>query len=153
MTAPIYTVKTEGAVALVGATAKTVLTAVAHANSGLQLLSVKLGFDGVTASAVPVLVELCYCTFGTAGTGTSVTPTQTSGRVLAAGFTGLRNYSAEPTTMTVLEEWLISPNSSTALMDIPLGNEYDTALAQGFALRITAPAAVNCRATMAVTRI
>lgn len=153
MTAPIYTVKTEGAVALVAATAKTVLSAIAHANSGLQMTAIKLGFDGVTASAIPALVELCYCTFAGAGTGTSVTPTQKSGRVLTAGFTGLKNYSAEPTVMTVLDEWLISPNSSTALIDIPLGNEYDSAFSQGFALRITAPAVVNCRATMDVTRI
>ncbi len=41
----------------------------------------------------------------------------------------------------------------TEPIDIPLGNEYDSALAEGFVLRFTAPASVNVRATMDVSRI
>lgn len=156
MTAPIYSIITGGAVALSAATAKTILGAKAHANSGLQLSALRLGFDGVTASAVPVLVELCYCTWATNSPGTastSVTPAQKSGRVLTAGFTAAKTWTTEPTVLTVLDEWLITPNGGLALLDIPLGNEYDSALAEGFALRLTAPAAVNVRATMDLSRI
>lgn len=156
MAAPIYSIVTGGAVALSAATAKSILGVKAHANSGIQVSALRIGFDGVTASAVPVLVELCYCTFGANSPGTnstSVTPAQKSGRVLTAGFTAGKTWTTEPTTITVLDEWLLTPNGGLALIDIPLGNEYDSALAEGFVLRCTAPATVNVRATMDVSRI
>lgn len=156
MTAPIYSIVTGGAVALSAGVAKTILGAKAHANSGLQLLAVKIGFDGVTASAVPVLIELCYATFATNSPGTastSVTPAQKSGRVLAAGFTAGKTWTTEPTVLTVLDEWLLTPNGGTALVDLPLSTEYDTALAEGLVIRCTAPAIVNARATMDFQRI
>lgn len=156
MAAPIYSIVTGGAVALSAATAKSILGVKAHANSGIQVSALRIGFDGVTASAVPVLVELCYCTWATNSPGTnstSVTPAQKSGRVLTAGFTAGKTWTAEPTVLTVLDEWLLTPNGGLALVDIPLGNEYDSALAEGFVLRCTAPATVNVRATMDVSRI
>lgn len=157
MSAPIYSVVTGGAVALTAATAKTILGVKAHANSGLQLIGLKIGFDGVTATDKAVLVELCYCTWATNSPGTnstSVTPAQKSGRVLTAGFTAGKTWTTEPTTLTVLDEWLLTPIGGLVLQDIPLGNEYDTALAEGLAIRLTAPtSAVNVRATMDVTRI
>ena len=156
MTAPIYSIVT-GAVALVAATAKTVIGVRAHANSGLQLIALRLGFDGVLATAVPVLVELCYCTWATQPPGTlstSVTPVQKSGRVLAAGFTAGKDWTTtQPTVLTVLDAWPMTPNGGLALIDVPLGNECDCALAEGFALRFTAPAAVNVYAAMDVVRI
>ena len=154
--APIYSIVTGGAVALTAATAKCILGAKAHANSGLELTKLRLGFDGVTASAVPVLVELGYCTFATNSPGTastSVTPAQLSGRVLAAGFTAGKTWTTEPTVITVLEEWLLTPNGGAAWIDVPLSTEYDSAFAEGFVLRLTAPAAVNARATMHLLRI
>ncbi len=156
MAAPIYSIVTGGAVALSAATAKSVLGVKAHANSGIQLLKLRIGFDGVTASAVPVLCELGYCTFATNAPGTnstSVTPAQTAGRVLTAGFTAGKNWTAEPTVITVLDEWLLSPNGGAMWLDVPLGTEHDTALGEGLVLRLTAPASVNVRATMHVTRI
>ena len=37
-------------------------------------------------------------------------------------------------------------------LDAPLGTEADTALGEGFVIRCTAPATVNVRATMKVSR-
>lgn len=156
MPAPIYTGVTGGAIALTAATAKSILGAKAHANSGLLIRSIRVGFDGVTASAVPVLVETCYCTFATNSPGTassSVTPAQGMGRVLAAGFTMGKTWTTEPTAITVLDESLITPNGGTAWYDVPLAAEYDCALGEGFVIRCTAPASVNVRATLAVSRI
>lgn len=156
MSTPGYSIVTGGAVALAGATAKTILGAKAHANSGLQCTGFEVAFDGVTASAVPVLVELCYCTFGANPPGTnstSVTPAQMYGRVLTAGFTGAKTWTAEPTTITVLKEWLMAPDKGLIAYQFPLGQEPDTALGEGLALRLTAPAAVNVRGTMNVQRI
>jgi hypothetical protein len=150
-----YTVVTGGWVALSAATAKSILGVKAHANSGLDLFRYWLAFDGVTASAVPVLVELCYCTFGANPPGTnstSVTPAQKCGRVLTAGFTAGKTWTAEPTTITVLDEFALTPNSGTLGYDFPLDTEYDTALGEGLLIRCTAPATVNVRATMEVAR-
>lgn len=155
MPAPLYTGVTGGAVALTGGSPKTILGAKAHANSGLLLRKVKIGFDGVTASAVPVAVEICYCTFASNPPGTastSVTPAQENGRVLAAGFTMGKNWSTEPTVITVLDEFLIPAFMGQIIYDIPLGDEYDTALGEGFAIRCTAAANVNARGTIDVNR-
>lgn len=156
MAAPLYTGVTGGAVALAAATAKTILGAKAHANSGLLLKEAFVSFDGVTASAVPVLIEACYCTFATNVPGTnstSVTPLQLSGRVLAAGFTMGKTWTAgnEPTVLSVGAEILIHPQAGI-VYQIPLGDEWDCALGEGFAIRVTAPAIVNVRATMKVSR-
>ena len=152
-----YSIITGGAIALTAATAKTILGAKAHANSGLQLKSFEVAFDGVTASAVPVLVEVCYNTFGTNPPGTnstSVTPVQVYGRVLTAGFTAGKTWTAanEPTTISVIKEFLLAPDKGVIAYQWPLGQEPDTALGEGLSIRVNAPAGVNIRATMNVER-
>lgn len=156
MAAVGYAFTTEGAVALAAATAKSIIGVKAHANSGLQVKAFEYSFDGVTATAVPVLIELCYCTWGTNPPGTastSTTPRQTYGRVLAAGFTSGRNWTSEPTTLTVIKSMLLLPYGGVRGFQYPLGQEPDCALGEGFVLRATAPAAVNIRSTMDVERI
>ena len=151
-----YFCQTEGAVALSAATAKTIIGAKAHANSGLQLKGFEVAFDGITASAVPVLIEVCYCTWGANSPGTNSTSTtvrQSYGRVLTAGFTAGKTWSTEPTTLTVLKEFLLAADKGLVMYQWPLGQEPDCALAEGFAIRCTAPAAVNVRATLGLERI
>lgn len=156
MAAVGYSCATAGAVALSAGVAKTVLGVRAHANSGLQLKGFTVAFDGTTASATPVLVVVGYCTFATNPPGTnstSVTPAQNYGRVLTAGFTAGRNWTAEPTVITVLKEFLLAPDKGIIAFQYPLGQEPDTALGEGLVIRCTAPASVNVRATMDVERI
>ena len=156
MSAPIYDCNTEGAVALSAATAKCIAGVKAHANSGLQVVDFWVGFDGVTASAVPVLVELMYSTWATNSPGTNSTSTtarQRGGRVLTAGFTAGKTWTTEPTTLTLIKELLLTPNGGTVLYTFPLGTEPDSALAEGFVIRCTAPAVVNVRGSIGVTRI
>lgn len=156
MSAVGYSATTEGAVALSAATAKTIAGVKAHANSGLQVKSFGVSFDGVAASEVPVLVELCHATFATNAPGsnsTSTTPRQNYGRALTAGFTSGKNWSAEPTVLTVIKELLLSPNGGVLEYQFPLGQEPDCALGEGFAIRCTAPATVNVRGTIVVERI
>lgn len=162
MSRAIYSCVTPSAasVALSAATAKTVLGVKAHANSSLDLLNVTVGFDGVTASAVPAYVELCYCTWATNAPGTNSTTlaspaiTQTVGRVLTAGFTAAHTWTAgnEPTTLTVIDNQVLTPNGGLLKWQFPLGTEPDCALGEGFALRLKAAAAVNVVATMLVAR-
>jgi len=157
MSAAGYSAMTGAAVGLVAATAKSVIGVLSGAAFGLQLKSFEVAFDGVTASAVPVLCELCQCTFATQPPGTlstTVTPVQIYGRVLAAGFTAARDWSTtQPTVITVVKEWLLTPNAGALFYQYPLGQEPDSALSQGFTLRLTAPANVNCRATVSVERM
>lgn len=151
-----YSIVTGGAVSLSAATAKSILGAKAHANSGLDLQHVTVGFLGVTPSAVPVVVELCYATWATNAPGTnstSVTPLQEYGRALAAGFTAGKNWTAEPTVLSVLDEQPLTPNGGLVKWQWPLGPTPDCALGEGFVLRCTAPAAVDVRATMKLKRI
>ena len=76
----LYSVGTSAAVALAAATAKTILGVKSHANHGLSLVKVELAFDGATAAAVPVLVEVCYCTWATNSPGTNSTSRTTAQR-------------------------------------------------------------------------
>lgn len=155
MPAPIYSAITGGAVALSAATAKTILGWKGHANSGLLLTHYEVSFDGVSASGVPVLVEICYCTWGANSPGTnstSVTPVQVTGRVLTVGATAGKTWTTEPTTISVIRELLLTPNGGALIYDYPLGTEPDSALGEGFAIRCTAPATVNVRATLNVSR-
>ena len=150
-----YTIITTGAVALAAGVAKSILGVRSHANFGLSLTHAEVGFDGVTASAVPVLVELCYATFATNPPGTastSVTAAQEYGRVLAVGATAAKTWTTEPTALTVLVERLLTPNGGLVIYDWPLGREPDCALAEGWVLRCTAPAIVNVRATLKFRR-
>jgi hypothetical protein len=141
--------------ALVAATAKTALNIIASAGEDPPLLTeLGVSFDGVTATAVPVLIELCSSTQGAAGTKTSFTPLLIRGGEAsvptAARFTAGINYTVEPTTLVVLKHWYVSPTSGLVLQ-FPLGREIAgvgiAATARlGLALRLTAPAIVNYKA-------
>lgn len=141
-------------VALTAATVKSVLGIRAGTAFSLVLRRMAVYFDGVTAGNEPVLVEWCYATFATNAPGTnstSETPVQTGGRVQTHGMTAASSWSAEPTVLTVLEEELIHPQMGKAEW-LPPGDEFDTALNEGFVIRCTAPNNVNVRPSITVER-
>lgn len=154
-----YSVVSAGAVALAAATAKSVIGIRANAAFGVDLTYVEVGFAGVTATDVPVLVELCYCTYATNGTaGTNNTTLATSifqnyGRVLTSGVTAMKNWTAEPTVLTPIDEMLLTPNGGLVKWAYPLGQTPDSAFSEGFVVRCTAPQAQNIRATMMWERV
>jgi hypothetical protein len=142
-------------VALVAATAKSVVGVMAPAQFGVDLLDYWVGFDGVTASAVPVLCELAYATFATNAPGTastSITPVQTRGRTITPGFTAAYGWTTEPTVLTVIRRWLLTPNGGLLAYGDPLGTTPDSAVSNGFVIRCTAPAAVNVIGSLDVSR-
>lgn len=155
MATPGYSTSTEGAVALAAATAKSILGVAGTTAFGVNIKKLRVAFDGVTASAVPVLVELCYATFATNAPGTASTPTtvdQVYGRTITPGFTAAKNWTTEPTVLTPIDEWLLTPNGGLVFYDFPLGDTPDSAVSQGFVLRCNAPAVVNVRATLWLER-
>jgi hypothetical protein len=150
-----YSIVTGGAVALSAATAKTILGVKSHANFGIDLKKFKLSFDGVTATAVPVLVEVCAATFATNSPGTAstaVTPAQLYGRAVTVGATAAKTWTTEPTVLTTIAEFLLTPVGGTVFYDWPLGDTPDSPVSEGFVLRCNAPAGVNVRASMEFER-
>jgi hypothetical protein len=143
---------TTGAAVALTTVAKTVLCVIAPAQFGVDLKKLRVAFDGVTASAVPILVELMYSTLAsnsTPGTNnTAGTVTQVYGRTITPGFTSFYASTTEPTVLTVIDSWLLDPNKGLVLYDYPLGDTPDTAVSNGLVIRCTPPAAVNVRATM-----
>lgn len=142
-----FTVNATTDIALSAATAKSVLSVIAPASGAIRLTELSLSFDGVTATNEPVLVELCKSTEATAGTSTSQTPVQVGGTPSGktARSSGKRNFTAEPTTLTVIKEWLIHPQTGFTKQS-PLGREEEQdTTADAYVLRVTAPQAVNCR--------
>lgn len=146
-----YTAPTGTAVALAAATPKSVIGVSGTASFGVNLKGYRISFDGISATAVPVLVEVCYATFATNAPGTnstSITVQQAYGRAITAGFTAARAWSTEPTVLTPIDNFTVTPNGGLLFVDIPPLSMPDSAVSQGFVLRCTAPAVVNVQATL-----
>lgn len=141
-----YTVESNGNIALSAATAKTILNVIAASNSLVRITEMSVSFDGATATATPVTVELCKSTQGAAGTSTSHTIAQVRGPTRTVQATAARNYTAEPTTLTVLKRWLVPAFNGLLVIQFPLGREPEQVTsANGLCLRCTAPATVNAQ--------
>lgn len=145
-----YTVESNGDIALTAATAKSVLSAINAANSLIKIVEIVASFDGTSATAEPVTVELCSSTEAGAGTATSHTIAQVSGPTRTAQFTAKRNFTAEPTTLTVLKRILVHPQTGI-IWQFPLGREpMQVVTADALVLRCTAPATVNFQGHMEI---
>lgn len=130
-------------IALVAATAKTVLQLIAPASVILAVNGAWVSFDGVSNTAEPVLVEILRQT--TAGTMTARNPLKTKDTSTALGATGGVNASAEPTAGDVLKTFHLHPQAGVI---IPLDFDKEIEVPGGgrLGIRITAPANVNCLA-------
>lgn len=154
-----YTIRTTTAVALTAATARSTLGLITPAQFGADLKKIRIGFDGITAAAIPVLWELCTSTLatnstpGTANTSETTNITQIYGRSITTGFTGFSASTSEPTALTVIESNFLTPTGGLLVYDIPLGDTPDIGVSSGFVLRLTAPAVVNARAAFWFERI
>jgi len=152
----VYELPTGAAVALSAGVAKTVLCVIAPAQFGIDLLGFTIAFDGVTASAVPVLVELMTSTLATNSTpgtnNTTGTVVQTGGRAITAGFTGFYASTSEPTVLTAFYRTTLSPNGGMFTYDVPRDANPDTAVSAGIVMRCNAPAAVNVNAEFRFAR-
>lgn len=107
--------------------AKSLLNIIAPAGHGLQLCEFGVSMDGVSGSAVPATLDVCQSTQGAAGTsGVTPTITQVRGRASAGSApTGGSNYTAEPTTLTVLRKLYVAQFMGTFILQLPLGRELE----------------------------
>jgi hypothetical protein len=143
-----FNVSTTGGVALVAATAKTVLMVKAAASRRTAVSGVHVSFDGVSGTAVPVLVEIGFIT--NTGTFTAVTPEETNVDLAGAtiGSSAGENATVEPTySGGMLKEIKVHPQSGYEF-HIPFGKEWLCSNQTGIAIRCTAAATVNCFANM-----
>src|SRR6476659_7873305 len=111
-----YSAPSATTVALAAGVAKSVIGVKGHANFGVDFTKYRLAFDGATSTAVPVTVEIGYCTFATNSPGTASTtiaPIQVYGRVTAAGFTAASAWTSEPTVVTVVDAYTIAAFNGT----------------------------------------
>lgn len=151
-----YTVRTSAAVALSAATARTALMVITPSTFGGDLKKFRVEFDGVTASAVPVFCELVTSTNttnstpGTNNTSETANIVQVYGRSITTGFTAFSASTAgnEPTVLTQIESFLLTPNGGVLFYDFPLGDTPDWNVSAGMGIRLTAPATVNARCSM-----
>lgn len=154
-----YKVDTSAVVALSAATARTALMVITPAQFGGELKKFRIGFDGVTASAVPVLWEIVRSTNasnstpGTNNTTESANIVQVYGRAITAGFTAFSASTTEPTVLTVLERNLLTPAGGLLVYDFALGSEFECDVSAGLGIRLTAPATVNARVSMVFERV
>ena len=146
-----YVFDTEGAIALVAATAKTLLNFINAANSTAKLIEFAISFDGVTATAVPVLVEIGHSTQATAGTSSAATIKQIRGAARTVEGSARRAYTVEPTVLTLFKPILVRADGGLVIVQYPLGREIEqNTTADGLLIRATAPVAVNARAYMEI---
>ncbi len=129
--------------------AKTFMLAIAPAGHGLSLTEAAISMDGVTATAVPALVEIVSSTQAGAGTsGVTPTITQVRGRATAGSApTGGGNYTVEPTVLVSLARFYIPQFMGGMVYQLPLGREIECDSSAGtikaLGIRINTSATVN----------
>lgn len=153
MASTIYSAPSAANIALAAGVAKSVIGVSGAADFGVDLRKIHYGFDGVTAANTPVTVELFYATFATNAPGTNstaITPAVVGGRANAAtGFLAASNWTTEPTVLTLIDGWTVSPNGTSIAYDFAgFGDTPDSAFSQGFVIRMTAAQVVNIRPTL-----
>lgn len=140
-----YSFTTVGSLALTAATAKTILNLINSSTGLVRVVGFSVSFDGVTASAVPAVVELCQSTQAGAGTpGTAPTIVQGRGPTRTVQATAQQGYTAEPTALTAFQRYFVPAFNGLLAIQFPLGREPEMVTAsRGLCLRVTAPAVVN----------
>ena len=135
-------VTTEGEITLVAATPKTIIQVIAPTNQRLAIRGFSVSFNGISATAEPVKVDLVKQT--AAGTMTAATPVaeQIGLGSETIQTTAQKNATAEPTTTDVIRRYEIHPQMGREIR-FGIEDEIIMAGATRVGLRCTAPAGVN----------
>lgn len=154
MAAYLYSASAD-AVALTAAR-KTVIQVATPAAIAIDIVGIDITFDGVSASAVPVLVTLeRQASAGTGGVALTAGwgPNPIDPSVPATTCTVLKGpwATTEPVLTSVYKAWRISPTSGLSYL-FPLGQEPKVPASSWVALTVTPAAAVNATATITWTQ-
>lgn len=134
------------AVSLSAATAKSVVAVLGASSDTIGLIRVKVSFASATATDAPAICEVGIIT--ALGTTTSFTPVQQSGSPVASSATAGYNATVEPTYTRVIDSFYVPVFNGSYGEWEPLGFEPAAAVSQGFAIRVTSPAAATCLASI-----
>lgn len=149
MAGKLCSIVTSSEVALTAATAKTVLQLLTTSGTNLPRALIKkwgIFFDSTTTTAEPVVIKLIRQT--TAGTsGSSVTPVAVGDSADTILCTAAQNFSAEPTSGNVLDVVEVHPQAGYSVI-FPLGMEIVVPANTRLGIVATAPAGVNCHASI-----
>ncbi|PWT91559.1 MAG: hypothetical protein C5B54_05100 [Acidobacteria bacterium] len=138
---------TNGEIALATAVAKTVLQIAAPANQRVAIKGFSISFDGTSATAEAVVVELCRQSGATTGSS-AATIAKRDPAWPTVQSTALKNLTAGvETTDEVVQQWDVHPQAG---VDYAFTLEDEVILAGGgkIGVRCTAPASVNCLAKL-----
>jgi hypothetical protein len=141
---------TPSAVSLTGGTPKTVLQFVSPASTSLQVIQeILVSFDGTSNTAVPTIVSVLRKTGNATVTAQTRSKTKDTSTALItdSANTGV-NASAEGTDGAVLTIFHCHPQAGV-IYPVPLPDgELELAGSGIIAIKVNAPANVNCLATM-----
>lgn len=137
---PRYKISNATAISLAAATAKTVAAVSTPASRRAKLVGFSVSFNSTTSTNQSVLVEIIRTDATGAGTATSATPVPVDQAETAALCSGFVNYSAEPTTITVIDRKLITPVGGTLIEPFEfLDQPVAAASSRLLGVRLTAP--------------
>lgn len=145
----LYAANASGAA--VAATMTTILEVNPPANRAATITEASFSFSGVSATDIPVIVQLVELT-ATSAAGSSVTPASLRDGQVSAACTA-KKLPASEGTVTVLKTYNVPP-STGLVIQYPLGREPQiqgaASTAKGFAIRCNrgAGAAINCEANI-----
>lgn len=124
-TAPLDMASTDFAAA---ATAKTMMAVIPASNKILAVRAIKVSFPEANAGDKGLKLEVMRKSTTAAGTGTDMTSSviQRRGPATTIGGTVKKLYSAEPTTLTLLETYYLDPNKGLYLLENALGDELES---------------------------
>jgi hypothetical protein len=141
--ASTYTVP-NAAVALSASATKS-LVLVTPATVDFVLTEISVSFDSATAAQGCQIDLYRVVTIGSAA-GTTTTPAKSSNPDgAAATSTAKTNLTTEPTSVTVIKSWFLSPACGCLVLQHPLGREPSGSKTSGLALglRVTTPSGVT----------
>lgn len=123
------------------------------ANQAIRCFGFNIGFDGILLVA-PALIEIGQCTFATNSPGTnstSVTPKPyDNGRPETIQSSAGKLWTAEPTVITIVEDFLIPVYMGSGIIFVPLSKPLIAKGGSGIVMRITLPSTVTANATGAL---
>lgn len=160
----IYTVNTEGVVAIAANSSVVVFGVKGDTGVAIDLLGLTWSLDQATPTATDkaCYFELLGCTFATNAPGTNSTALtasmlQLSGLRVAETFSAAKNWTAAPTVLSTLDGFDADPYKFSFKADEPYGETPDFPAGEGFALRLSNPtgntSSVNMRARARFARV
>ncbi len=127
--------KTAGAAA---ASIKVAIQLATGANEGARIVQIDVTFNGTSATAKPVLVELVKTTGASSG-GSTYTPLKVNADAYGVGasIVAVRiNDTSDGSSPTIQQAWLV-PATSGIVVQFPLGREIFMAASEFWEVRVT----------------